>query len=287
MLTNFKQQFPQKISSLSISKHLLASILNQPNVSGIRFMYGILDPDNPQTCLVLMPCSHDMVAIKSSLPNIKVNEAGYFLHNGEQVSLERTWKILFNHVMFEYKQNPQQDLKTIHRGDFWGINMLNNFINNPLAENLQFNIGFSPTDNEFTKGIHPVLEPLDKNDNSLNIWMNFTSPCPQACGEGECTSSAAYNATHDDKEEFGLNKLREFRNDLWVSKDGELVEMYYHISPIITASIRKQQNAKEIYAEISNDYLQPCLDAIEEGKTTEAVTLYKEVFNKLVTKYAL
>lgn len=87
---NFKKYYPDKISSFKISKQLLSYISNETGVTGIRFMYGIKDLTNPQTCLVLIPCSENMASVKSNLPNIMIQQEGHFLHTGVQVSLEDT-----------------------------------------------------------------------------------------------------------------------------------------------------------------------------------------------------
>ncbi len=289
LLTNFKEQFPRKTSSFSISKHLLAYVLGEPNVSGIRFMYGIKDLSDPQVSIVLMPSSYDLISQNSKLPNLIIKKDGYFIHDGEEVTVENTWKMLFNYVKYEHQQNPEIPLKKIHRGDFWGINKLNDFINNPEIATLQFNIGYSPIECEFTKGIHPVLNGFDEENNSLNIFMDFTTPCPQNCdGEGDlsCILTGMVNAVAGNTDETELNIFREFREELWRSEKGYLVEMYYHTSPIIAAAINKHDNKDSIYKALYNNYLSPCLKAIEKNDSKEALNIYTNVFEYLQNEYA-
>ncbi|MBL7700735.1 MAG: hypothetical protein JNM14_00675 [Ferruginibacter sp.] len=288
LLQNFKNHFHEKVSSFKILKELLSYILNENGVTGIRFMYGIQDLAKPETCLVLMPCSENMASPKSNLPNIMIQEDGYFLHTGVQVPLEETWKILFNHVKHEHTLNPEQNIKTIHRGDFWGVNKLNTFINNPETDTLQFNLGYSPTEGEFSKGIHPVLEAFDAENKNLNIWMDFTSPCPQMCdgGDGLCISTKIVDTLFKNNDETELNILRSFREDLWQTENGHLVEMYYHSSPVIVSAINKHENKEEIYKDLYGNYLKPCLQAIEDGNNPQVLKLYNEVFAHLNDKYS-
>ena len=106
---------------------------------------------------------------------------------------------------------------------------------------------------------------------NLNIWMDLTAPCPQACGNEDCITTTIVNTNNQNNDETELNILRAFRADLWHTENGHLVEMYYHSSPVIVSAISKHQNKEEIYKDLYGNYLKPCLNALEEGNKPEGL----------------
>ena len=82
---------------------------------------------------------------------------------------------------------------------------------------------------------------------------------------------------------YELTMFRSFR-DNWLANqpDGEsLINEYYRIAPKIVNKINQLRNAKEIYQQIWNEYLQPCLSFIETGNYPECKSKYVEMVNKL------
>jgi hypothetical protein len=284
LLTHFKDTFPDKTSSLELSKSLLSYILTESGVSGIRFMYGKRDSSKSETCIVLMPCGYDYKG--DGIPNIILQE-NYFLHTGEQVSIEETWKILFNHVMHEHRLNPSLNVKKIHRGDYWGINRLMDFINYQEAASLRFSFGYSPLECDFTQGIHPVLEAMDINKNILDIFMDFTGPCPTSCVDPiePCIATNVMKIISQYESEEELNILRQFRDDLWFSPNGHLVELYYHTSPVLTTAIDQLENKEEIYKSIYYNSLKPCFEAINAQDDHKTCELFVQSFKNLANTY--
>lgn len=113
---------------------------------------------------------------------------------------------------------------------------------------------------------------------------NPCSPCsPDQVGNGNSSggsscflSSACIKSMGlpDDCEE--LETLRHFRDD---RKDRDpvfrdLVDEYYRIAPRIVESINHRENAQEIYSNIYNELVVPCVNLIKQGKEEEAIDLY-------------
>lgn len=82
---------------------------------------------------------------------------------------------------------------------------------------------------------------------------------------------------------YELTMFRSFR-DNWLANQPEgesLINEYYRIAPNIVNKINQLRNAKEIYQQIWNEYLQPCLLFIENGKYLECESKYVEMVHKL------
>ena len=82
---------------------------------------------------------------------------------------------------------------------------------------------------------------------------------------------------------YELTMFRSFRDNWLASQpDGEsLINEYYRIAPKIVNEINQLRNAKEIYQQIWNEYLQPCLSFIETGNYLECESKYVEMVHKL------
>jgi DNA-directed RNA polymerase subunit RPC12/RpoP len=86
---------------------------------------------------------------------------------------------------------------------------------------------------------------------------------------------------------YELSVLRAFRDDyLLKSDEGEaMVHEYYDVAPTIVKHIKKRKDADEIYQDIWQQYLSPCIRLIESDKNEECVDLYKQMVYNLKEKY--
>ena len=86
---------------------------------------------------------------------------------------------------------------------------------------------------------------------------------------------------------YELTTLREYRDQyLLATKEGEeIVKEYYNIAPTIVKRIDKEPKAAEIYRNIWEVYLSPCIHLIEENKKEECKALYTDMVRKLEEKY--
>lgn len=86
---------------------------------------------------------------------------------------------------------------------------------------------------------------------------------------------------------YELSLLRSFRDDyLMQSAEGEaMVQEYYNVAPTIVKHIGKRADAEEIYEEIWQQYLSPCIRLIESDQKEECVNLYRHMVYELKDLY--
>lgn len=86
---------------------------------------------------------------------------------------------------------------------------------------------------------------------------------------------------------FELTTFRNFR-DTWLvnQPDGKnLIAEYYAIAPAIVAKIDSLADAAQIYKNIWQKYLAPCLNFIQSGDNPACKKLYVEMVNSLKKKF--
>lgn len=85
-----------------------------------------------------------------------------------------------------------------------------------------------------------------------------------------------------------LTTLRDFRDNWLAHQPGgkEEIKRYYEVAPAIVAAIHTKENAKEIFNEIYNKLVLPCVALIQEGKKEEAWKLYRDQTERIKEKYA-
>ncbi|MDY3919985.1 MAG: CFI-box-CTERM domain-containing protein [Candidatus Limivivens sp.] len=86
---------------------------------------------------------------------------------------------------------------------------------------------------------------------------------------------------------YELNLFREYRDTYLAGReDGEaIIEEYYDLAPTIVKHIDRQQNKKEIYQNIWDVYLEPCMRMIEEARNEECMDLYIRMVRDLEKEY--
>ena len=133
---------------------------------------------------------------------------------------------------------------------------------------------------------------VDKNtvntycDNSLRY-----RDCPIYCGGGSSggcyLTTACINTKNlpDDCRELTI--LRSFRdNYLMYQSNGRAdIQEYYQTAPKIVEVINGQNNKDEIYEELYNNVIVPCVELIEQGKNEEVYDKYKTMVKKLEQKF--
>lgn len=84
-----------------------------------------------------------------------------------------------------------------------------------------------------------------------------------------------------------LTVLRNFR-DAYVLKQPagkQDVEYYYEVAPRIIAKINEQRKSNDVYCEIYEKLVLPCVSAIEKGQHDLAYGIYMNYFLNLERKY--
>ncbi len=86
---------------------------------------------------------------------------------------------------------------------------------------------------------------------------------------------------------YELELFRSFRDDyLLKCPDGEaLVHTYYDVAPTIVKHIGRRADAAQIYEDIWQQYLSPCVRLIEAGRREECAGLYGEMVSDLKDRY--
>lgn len=117
--------------------------------------------------------------------------------------------------------------------------------------------------------------------------LKMTQDTPKTKKSGCFITTAVCDSLNKGDDCYELTTFRRFRDD-WLARqtDGpSLIEEYYDVAPKIVEMINTKDNRNEIYQEILNDYLKPCLTLIE-GKRYEACkSLYMEMVKKLQHRY--
>lgn len=133
---------------------------------------------------------------------------------------------------------------------------------------------------------------IDSDTVHRYCWGYHYEECPQyiaknSSGGGCYLTSACVEAkglTDDCKE---LTVLRNFR-DTYMKNTAEgctdICE-YYHTAPVIVEEIKKLPNSMEIFENIYNELVVPCVKLIENGELEKAYLHYKDYVILMKNKY--
>jgi len=107
--------------------------------------------------------------------------------------------------------------------------------------------------------------------------------------KGGCyITTATFKAlkTQNDKCEE-LELFRWYRDKILAKEaDGKkLIEEYYQTAPLIVEKINSQPNAEEIYHNLWENYLKPCLEHLKRGEYQKVKTLYVQMVRNLQKEF--
>jgi hypothetical protein len=299
LISEFKEIFPEEVATISIGSTIIFNAVKDlPNVSGIRFMYGMESADDPASkVILLMPCN--TTSIHQLIPNVIVQPHGYLNNRGERVSLKRTWELLYNNAVHYAPLLSGVKFHKIVRGAFFGIDslkaLLQEYTNAPA---LHYHFGWDKTVSDTALQHIPVLQPVYAGGTGYELYMDHGSLCPPPSG---CTSNddgtASDTCTITDMVNTGnlqptdpeqeLNIYRKYRDNYLLGNEdnGPLVEMYYYVSPALKEAILGTGRAKEIYTALYNNEVRQCNRLIEEGKYEAAKILFEQTMDELMKTY--
>lgn len=102
-------------------------------------------------------------------------------------------------------------------------------------------------------------------------------------------TTAVCKSLHKPEDCYELETLRHYRDEYLMHEEGgrELVEKYYDIAPTIVKRIDKTADADEKYRYIWENYLKPCIMAIENGKLAECRETYIDMVEELQDEYMI
>ena len=86
---------------------------------------------------------------------------------------------------------------------------------------------------------------------------------------------------------YELQMLRQYRDQyLAAQEDGAmLIDTYYDIAPTIVTRINKCEDAKQIYQDIYQTYLNPCIQTMEQNENEKCKEIYVSMMNCLREEY--
>lgn len=86
---------------------------------------------------------------------------------------------------------------------------------------------------------------------------------------------------------YELQMLRNYRDEfLMRQEDGaKLIDEYYDIAPTIVNRINKCEDAKSVYNEIYQTYLNPCIKTMEQNENEKCKEIYVSMMNHLREEY--
>lgn len=86
---------------------------------------------------------------------------------------------------------------------------------------------------------------------------------------------------------YELSLLRSFRDDYLLKQPGgeAMVHEYYDIAPTIVKHIGRRSDADDVYRDIWQQYLSPCIHLIESDQKQACVDLYKDMVYELKDRY--
>ena len=86
---------------------------------------------------------------------------------------------------------------------------------------------------------------------------------------------------------YELRMLREYRDEYLLRDEcgRSIVDTYYNIAPTIVNRINKKEDRREIYRNIFNEYINPCISYIEGNEPEKCKELYSDMVYSLRDEY--
>ena len=283
----FQKHFASQPFGVLITPDTLRSVLNSSDkLTGIRFIYGLV-PETGEFNVILSPCTHTGTPLNKNSKPI-VSNSGYLNHNAEQYGIKECARSMAHFVAHVHKLQNDWHFREISRGAFFGKDTLEALMTTEGVNSINFQLGL---EGEILK---PILSPLDKNNHLINdIYYDLGHVCPPAtdCGEegvggGECMATAAVHTLSDNKE---LNLYRKFRDEeLIMDEQGRMLyELYYFISPLITATIEQKVNGIDLLNQLYYKDVVPFGQLVKAGRRAVAMNKLEKVFDELINEYEM
>jgi hypothetical protein len=293
----FAEKFPDQVPSVFISREIiLNSIAGVSNISGILFAFGLDHADvSSSRSIIMVPCRNRANGESGMIPSM--DNSGYLSDNGERIDFEKLMMLLGNHVANFSRVRAEIPLSKLPRGYFWGINKIVQLLQVENCAGLIFHFGYNPAMRAACRQFQCVLEVVDANHNSLNMFLEYGQCNPPCIGEpggdaeissSDCVASVAAEKFSNDAE-VKLNSLRGFRDNWLLQQENghALYERYYFLSPAIVAEIQDRPNQEAIWQEVYYNGFSKCLELIDQARNEEAKTYYVNLMQNLVQQYLM
>ena len=128
----------------------------------------------------------------------------------------------------------------------------------------------------------------EKKVTSLTLKNSTYSEIDRGYKKKLCYITTAVCQNQDKADDcYELTTLRTYRDSyLLQSEPGhEIVEEYYNVAPGLVMMIDMQKDADQIYQNIYEEYLTPCIQHIENERNEECCKLYMQMVNNLKKQY--
>ncbi len=130
----------------------------------------------------------------------------------------------------------------------------------------------------------------DTMRNEYCKWDSYYPKCPYfkadsgSSGSSGCfltTACVEYKGLPDDCRE--LTAMRKCRDEWLVNQPGgrDEIDEYYRIAPRIVERIKARSDANDVLETLYQEYILPCVDAVEAGETVKAYELYKQMVERM------
>lgn len=129
---------------------------------------------------------------------------------------------------------------------------------------------------------------LYKGNSDDRYTSDSSSDSSSSSSSGGCFLTSACTAARglsDDCHE--LTTLRTYR-DNWLKQQPDgvtLIAHYYEVAPKIVEAIDKLANRLEIWEDVYNNLVIPCVEMIEKGENHKALALYQQTTMQLADTY--
>lgn len=292
LIEGYRQKHPTEQKSVFIAKELILETLEKfPNVSGLRFMYGLKEVNAETSRTIVLMASND-TSMDKPLPNLIFAQNDYLTDTGERITIDQCWELFNRYITRMSALLPEEKRKELPRACFYGINSLKDLLDQKDCAGIRYHFGYNPTTEYLPQRYEAVMEAVDSNGQSLKIYMEQGQHCPSVCPPGYpggglifIMSALAQNGSINEATAFEWEqRLRDFWQ-LEEDTDGMLYEMVHYVSPALTEALQQSGIGESDFAAIYTTQFSGFLGLIKEGKIEEAKGAFKHSLDEMMKKY--
>lgn len=268
LVDGYKTKHPTEQQSVFIPKELIVKTLDQfPNVSGLRFMYGLKEGAAPSSrTIVLMACND--TSTEKEVPNLIFASKGYLTNEGERISIDQCWDLFARYVNRMCELMPEEKRKDIPRACFYGINTLKELLSPENCAGMLYHFGYNTSTAFLPQRYEAPILAVDSYHISLGILpVEMGQICPTMCAPGYPNPPAFAN-------------LSRSGTDTKV-----LYEMYHYVSPSLIEALQRSGIPEKDHQQYYSTQFAECISLFGSGKANEAIIVFKDKLDELMAKY--
>ena len=202
-----------------------------------------------------------------------LNELKEATEGEDHENIKNLANVIPDHVVDFLSQFPSKRKREIHQID----------------NNLNVVCFFVPLVNSVSKDLATkTVEVWNEKMPNSKIGLSSVEEINGGFKKGLCYITTAVCETLNKGDDcLELTILREYRDQYLVNTVGgeQVIDTYYNVAPTIVNRINKTEEYREIYQQIWNAYIQPCISLIQEGKNDDCKVLYSEMVSSLEKRY--